>query len=180
MMGCDPEFNAWWVPDEALDRCPLFAAVRARFISVAEMFNTIYGPCEGSSNLDTISEECEECEVVTPDLETDEDSTDKGLTMQLPRQPEPSIESPGTDSWIMIALQDEQISTRCRQRLRQPIECEQQVRECMAKILRRHVSRYDKVHSPTAASDSQERLAIAQQLTSFEKQLLLAHIKALE
>ena len=35
--GCDSAFDAWWVPDSAVDACPLFAAVRAGLVSEAEL-----------------------------------------------------------------------------------------------------------------------------------------------
>jgi hypothetical protein len=37
MLGCDEEFSSWWVPDEAVDACPLFVAVRAALVSAAEL-----------------------------------------------------------------------------------------------------------------------------------------------
>ena len=36
-VGCDAEFDAWWVPDTALEACPLFAAVRATLVGTEEM-----------------------------------------------------------------------------------------------------------------------------------------------
>jgi len=36
-MGCNAKFNSWWVPDVALEVCPLLCAVRAKFVSVDEL-----------------------------------------------------------------------------------------------------------------------------------------------
>lgn len=36
-MGCNARFNSWWVPDVALEVCPLLCAVRAKFVSVDEL-----------------------------------------------------------------------------------------------------------------------------------------------
>ena len=35
--GCDAEMGAWWVPDTAFGKCPLFAVARALFVSASEM-----------------------------------------------------------------------------------------------------------------------------------------------
>ncbi|KAL3906387.1 MAG: hypothetical protein SGPRY_010566, partial [Prymnesium sp.] len=35
--GCDRAFHAWWVPEIAVERCPLFAAARAKFVSEDEL-----------------------------------------------------------------------------------------------------------------------------------------------
>mmetsp|Transcript_9567 Transcript_9567/g.23758 ORF Transcript_9567/g.23758 Transcript_9567/m.23758 type:complete len:254 (-) Transcript_9567:404-1165(-) len=35
--GCDRSLHAWWVPDTAVERCPLFAAARACFVGEEEL-----------------------------------------------------------------------------------------------------------------------------------------------
>jgi len=41
--GCDSELHAWWVPDTAIESCPLFAAVRATLISREELHRATGG-----------------------------------------------------------------------------------------------------------------------------------------
>ena len=36
-LGCDADFTAWWLPDVALDACPLYAALRATVVSREEL-----------------------------------------------------------------------------------------------------------------------------------------------
>ena len=40
-IGYNSEFNSWWIPDVALDACPLLAAVRALYVSVSLSVNMI-------------------------------------------------------------------------------------------------------------------------------------------
>jgi len=48
-IGCNPELNSWWVPDVALDTCPLLCAVRALYVSEAELQGQGDGEEEGST-----------------------------------------------------------------------------------------------------------------------------------
>jgi len=36
-MGCNPQFNSWWIPDVAIDVCPLMVAVRALYVCEDEL-----------------------------------------------------------------------------------------------------------------------------------------------
>jgi hypothetical protein len=37
LFGCDADFASWWVPDEAVDACPLVVAVRATLVEQGEL-----------------------------------------------------------------------------------------------------------------------------------------------
>ena len=39
-LGCNPQFNSWWIPDVAIQVCPLLAAVRALYVSEDEVQQT--------------------------------------------------------------------------------------------------------------------------------------------
>ena len=90
MNGLVEVLDAWWVPDEAIDACPLFAAVRATLVSEAELIGALEAgvarnskPEESGSDLGAIAEDDDEGEEDEDELELElEPEPEAGLKQQ--------------------------------------------------------------------------------------------------
>lgn len=163
-LGADDSFGAWWIPDEAIDACPLFAAVRATLISEGEILaaiasNSQYMEPNGSDDASAFPDE-------------------RGLNKEaeepvaLSRQFKDCLDAASKPAVVLA--------------LKRPIANEQCARATMASLLRRHLEGYATEPSQDAkdlaAEDDQLSVEeeAAARLVHFEKCLLHAHIRTLE